>query len=81
VNLDEYKALASVDYITLMAPRDADITTWFRDTHRQWQRSRHHTLGEVIPLPRPGMSLPLSALYEGIDSGEQGRLRPRRPGR
>ncbi len=67
VKLDEYKALASLDYIILMSPREVDVAVWSRDADRQWQRSRHHALADVIPLPLGEISLPLSVLYEGIE--------------
>ncbi len=67
VRLDEYKALASLDYIVLMSPREVDVAVWPRDVHRQWQHGRHHTLADVIFLPQLGISLPLSVLYEGIE--------------
>jgi Uma2 family endonuclease len=67
VKLDEYKGLASLDYVILMSPREVDVAVWSRDTMRQWQRSRYHALADVIPLPLLGVSLPLSILYEGIE--------------
>lgn len=67
VKLDEYKALAALDYIILMSPREVDVAAWSRDAQRQWQRNRYHLLTDVIPLPLIGISLPLSVLYEGID--------------
>lgn len=73
VKLDEYKALASLDYIILMSPREVDVAVWCRDATRQWQRSRYHVPDDVIPLPLLGVSLPLSILYEGIE------LRPEWP--
>ncbi len=67
VKLDEYKGLASLDYIILVSPREVDLAAWSRDADRQWQRSRYHTLADVIPLPLLGVLLPLSVLYEGIE--------------
>jgi Uma2 family endonuclease len=67
VKLDEYKGLASLDYVILMSPREVDVAVWSRDATRQWQRSRYHALVDVIPLPLLGVSLPLSVLYEGIE--------------
>jgi Uma2 family endonuclease len=67
VKLDEYKGLASLDYVILMSPREVDVAVWSRDAMRQWQRSRYHALVDVIPLPLLGVSLPLSVLYEGIE--------------
>lgn len=67
VKLDEYKGLAPLDYIVLMSSREVDVAVWSRDADRQWQRNRYQTLPDIIPLPRLGVSLPLSALYEGID--------------
>ena len=73
VKLDEYKALASLDTIILMSPREVDVAVWSRDADRQWQRSRYHALADVISLPLLGIALPLSVLYEGIE------VRPERP--
>lgn len=67
VKLDEYKGLASLDYIVLMSSREVDVAVWSRDAERQWQRNRYQALAEVIPLPLLDVSLPLSALYEGIE--------------
>ncbi len=73
VKLDEYKALASLDTIILMSPREVDVAAWSRDTHRAWQRGRYYVLTDVIPLPLLDISLPLSVRYEGIE------LRPEWP--
>jgi len=67
VKLDEYNAMASLDYIILMSPRGVDVAAWSRDAGRQWQRSRYHVLTDVIPLPLLEISLPVSVLYEGIE--------------
>jgi Uma2 family endonuclease len=67
VKLDEYKALDSLDYVILISPREVDVAVWSRDASREWQRSRYHTLADVIPLSLLEASLPLSVLYEGID--------------
>lgn len=50
-----------------MSPCEVDVAVWSRDADRQWQRSRYQTLADVIPLPLLGVSLPLSALHEGIE--------------
>lgn len=67
VKLDEYKAVASLDYIILMSPREVDVAVWSRDAERQWERTRYHGPDDTIPLPLLGISLPLAVLYEGID--------------
>jgi Uma2 family endonuclease len=67
VKQDEYKSMASLDYIVLMSPREVDVAVWSRDGERHWQRTRHLTPDDVIPLPLLGTSLPLAVLYEGID--------------
>jgi Uma2 family endonuclease len=67
VKLDGYKALAALDTIILMSPREVDVAAWSRDAQREWQRSRYYRLADVIPLPLIGVSLPLSVLYEGIE--------------
>jgi hypothetical protein len=67
VKLDEYKGLASPDYIILISPRELNVAAWSRDADRQWQRSRYHALADVIPLPLLRVSLPRSVRYEGIE--------------
>lgn len=71
VKLDEYKAVASLDYIILMSPREVDVAVWSRDADRQWQRNRHHALTDMIPLPLLEIALLLSVLYEGIEIGPE----------
>lgn len=66
VKLDEYRAVASLDHIILMSPREVDVAVWSRDAERQWQLTRYHATDDTIPLPLLGISLPLSVLYEGI---------------
>jgi Uma2 family endonuclease len=67
IKLDEYKALASMDYIVLMSPTEIDVAVWSRGAQRQWQRTRYRSLADVVPLPLLGVSLPLAMLYEGIE--------------
>ena len=67
VKPDEYKGIASLDYIIPMSTRDVDVAVWSRDALGEWQRSRYLASADVIPLPVLGVSLPLAVLYEGID--------------
>lgn len=70
----EYKALETLDYILLIEPNAPDFVLWSRDAEREWVSARIDDLGEAIPLPALGLSLPLAELYDGIEFGPFPRL-------
>ena len=63
VKVDEYKAIAALDYIIVMSPTEHDVAAWSRDDARQWQRTRYRSVDGVIALPLLDASLPLAVWF------------------
>jgi Uma2 family endonuclease len=64
--LDEYKGIAALDYILLVAPRVADAQVWSRQPDRTWKRVRYEAVTDIIPLPLLGISFSLVDIYESV---------------
>jgi Uma2 family endonuclease len=66
VKLEEYKAIPGLDYILLAAPDLAEIVFWSRDAGARWQHQACHDLGATLDLPRLGVRLPLTGIYDRV---------------
>jgi Uma2 family endonuclease len=77
--LEEYKGVASVDYILLVEPNEPIVAFWSRDPTRQWTERRVRGLEETIELPDLAIALNLGAIYEGVEFPVVPRLVGRAP--
>ncbi len=65
--LDEYKEVASLEHILLIEPNTPLVVMWFRDAGRLWRERRSEGLDANVDLPELSLTLPLRAIYEGIN--------------
>jgi Uma2 family endonuclease len=74
MKLEEYKLIRALDHIILVAPRVVDAVVWSRQDDGSWGFRHFGSLEDVIDLPRIGISIPMTELYERV---ELRRNRPR----
>jgi Uma2 family endonuclease len=74
VKLEEYKRIRALDHMILVAPRVVDAVVWSRQDDGDWDFRQFGGLEDVIELPRLGISLLMTELYERV---ELRRNRPR----
>jgi Uma2 family endonuclease len=74
VKLEEYKLISALDHIILVAPRVVDAVVWSRQDDGSWDFHHFGSLEDIIELPRIGISIPMTELYERV---ELRRNRPR----
>lgn len=72
--LEEYKALASLDYILLVEPNTPEARVWSRDEAREWRETEVVGLDASIPLPSLSASLDMRAVYDGVEFPAKPRL-------
>jgi Uma2 family endonuclease len=74
--MEEYKVIASVEYIILVEPNAAFAYVWSKDESGQWAEQRIQGLAETIEMPKLKIKLPMNAIYEGIQFPAIPRLVP-----
>jgi len=65
--LNEYKRIPSVDYVGLVEPNEALAYLWSKDDRGEWVEQRLRGLDGELVLPALGVSLRMSAIYEGVE--------------
>ena len=76
---EEYKGVASVDYILLVEPNEPIVAFWSRDPTRQWTERRVRGLEETIEISELAIALNLGAIYEAVEFPVVPRLVGRAP--
>ena len=66
MKLDEYKCIASLDYILLVEPNTALTFMWSKNENRQWVERRIGGLEAAIEMPKLEITLRMDAIYEGV---------------
>ena len=64
--LEEYQAIASLDAIIFITPTVRLVGVWSRDEKKAWRRLEVRDEAASIELPKLGISLPLSEVYERV---------------
>ena len=63
--LEEYKGIASLEWILLIEPNAPQVTVWRRDADG-WSESLFEGLKAQVEMAEAGLSLPLAAIYEEV---------------
>ena len=71
VKLEKFKALASLDYILFVVPDAVDVVVWFRDPAEAWRHEAIRDPDAVIDLPKLGVSLTVTDIYERVQLRKQ----------
>jgi len=74
--LEEYKGVASIDYILLVEPNEALVSAWSRDDNGQWMEQRIRGLDAMIDMPKLNIALRMDAIFEGVRFPVMPRLVP-----
>ena len=64
--LEEYKSIASLDYILLVDPDMPEVILWSRSGARGWEHTVVEGLESTIDLPALRITLPLADLYARV---------------
>ena len=64
--LEDYRAIAALDYILLVDPAAPEVILWSRDATRAWRHEVIEGLAATIALPALGLALPLADLYRHV---------------
>jgi Uma2 family endonuclease len=64
--LEEYQAIAGLDAIIFIAPTIRQVGVWSRGAEAAWRRVELRDAAASIELPKLGVSLPLSEVYERV---------------
>jgi Uma2 family endonuclease len=64
--LEEYKAVASLDYILFVEPNEPAVALWSREGD-DWRESRVTDLDARVELPKLDASLDMRAIYDGVE--------------
>lgn len=70
VKLDEYRAIAGLNYVLMIAPTTCEAALWSRSIDQTW---RHEVLREPtasVELPELGLSLSLHEIYDRVQLTE-----------
>lgn len=65
--LDEYKTVATLTHIILVDPDAPQVTHWSRTAAQTWTHETIEGLEARVELTGLGVSLPLRALYAGLE--------------
>jgi len=74
--LEEYKAVASLDYLLVIEPNAPEVVMWSRAADRTWERRLVQGLDQELDMPDVGVRLAMSAVYDGIEFPPRPRLVP-----
>ncbi|MBW4024242.1 MAG: Uma2 family endonuclease [Proteobacteria bacterium] len=66
VKLEEHEAIAALNYIVIIDPRQIEVGFWARDDARVWRSTIAADRKAVLEMPGLGLSLGLAALYERV---------------
>ena len=64
--LEEYKGVASVEYVLLVELNAAIVSFWSRDETGQWGERRIRGMAAAIEMPGLKIALQMEGVYEGI---------------
>jgi Uma2 family endonuclease len=62
-----YRTISSLEYYLLVEPEYYHATLHFKSADGTWQSETYRKLTEEIKLPKLDISLPLSAIYKGLE--------------
>ncbi|HXZ15426.1 MAG TPA: Uma2 family endonuclease [Roseiarcus sp.] len=65
--LEEYKRMASVDYVGLIEPNEPLAYFWRRNAQGSWVEERVRGLDGAIEAPGLAVALQMAAIYEGVE--------------
>ena len=74
--LEEYKAVASLDYLLVIEPNAPEVVMWSRAADRTWERRLVQGLDQELDMPDVGVRLAMSVVYDGIEFPPRPRLVP-----
>ena len=74
--LDEYKRIASLEWILLIEPNAPEVTLWTRDSSGNWASALHEGLETAIDLPGVGVNLSFATIYQEVAFPAVPRLVP-----
>jgi len=72
--LEEYKTIAGLEYILFVEPNETSIAIWSRADAVAWSEARVFGLETKVDLPKLGIALEMSAIYEGVEFPPAPRL-------
>jgi Uma2 family endonuclease len=75
IKLQEYLHLPTLRTIVHIDPDELDVVVFRRDASGDWRDTRLEYDNDVLTLPELAVSLPLSAIYDGVPVAEKG-VRP-----
>jgi len=64
--LQEYKSVASIDYVLLVEPNEPFIYVWSRDDDGKWVEQRVRGLDKIIAMPKLKIELRMVSVFEGV---------------
>lgn len=64
--LEEYRGIASLEYVLLVDPDAPEVILWSRDAARGWEHRVIAGTAAVVDLPALGLVLPLAELYRSV---------------
>lgn len=64
--LDEYKAMPGVRHVLLVEPNQALAVLWRRSAGDSWESGKVEGLDASVEMPDVGVSLRMSAIYDGV---------------
>lgn len=65
--IEEYKTVESLEYILLVDPEAPQVRLYRRGEDRAWRTERIAGLDAVIGMPKIGVTLTLTDLYDGLE--------------
>jgi len=71
--LEEYKSVASLDYILFVEPNEPSVSLWSR-SEGDWAETPISELTGRVDLPKLGASLDMAAIYDGVEFPPAPRL-------
>jgi Uma2 family endonuclease len=72
--LEEYKGVASLDYLLVIEPNAPEVVVWSRGADRAWERRLVAGLDQEVAMGQIGVTLALSGLYDGVEFPSRPRL-------
>jgi Uma2 family endonuclease len=72
--LEEYKSVATLRHILFVEPNSPFVSSWSREPGGAWTEQRIKDLADSLELPGIGVSLAMSAIYDGVEFPPEMRL-------